>query len=140
MKHYVCLYSDSHTVHHFQDFRDDEQCPVDIPHKNIIWREVVEVHPPHDAKTEQESGTSVEVTDTQYIITHVILPKEVVLPENEEQRQSRTLRQIQSEFFSHDAIPLSMVVFQLYNEVLLLKGLPAIEVDTFKEILQHYAF
>jgi hypothetical protein len=135
---YVCLYADTLTVHHSHDFFDHEVLPIDLPHKNIIWRKLVVVHPPFDHRTEHEAGTTQEVTDTDCIITYVIEPNVPVPPETPEQRQSRTLRVVQAEFFSNEKFLLTTFIFALYNEVLTLKGLPTIEIEEFKKVLQTY--
>jgi len=139
MRHYACLYADTLTIHHFQDFPIHENLPKDIPHKNILWREWVEIHPPFDPKTEEEEGTIQKITETQCITTHLIVPKKPIPVETPEQIQSRTLRLIQSSCFSEDRLPLSMLVLELYNEVRILKGQEPILVDDFKKVLQHYA-
>jgi hypothetical protein len=136
---YVCLYADTLNVHHFQEFREDEVLPTDLPYKNLIWRRVVEVHPPHDPNTEQEQGTSREISETECIYTHLIVQRPPMVPETPEQYQSRTLRAVQDACFSTDKLPLTMVVFDLYNELRLLKGEEPLDLDSFKRRLQYHA-
>jgi hypothetical protein len=136
---YVCLYADTLEVHHFQEFREDEVLPIDLPYKNLIWRRVVEVHPPYDTRTEQERGTSREITETECIYTHLIIPRPPVVPETPEELQSRTMRVIQTACFAGDRLPLSMLVYELTNEIRVLKGEEPLNMDDFKRRLQYHA-
>lgn len=136
---YACLYADTLDIHHFQDFQDHEALPVDLPNKKLIWRRVVEKHIPFDPETEEERGTSLEVTDTECIIHHTIGLRPFPVPETPEQYQSRTLRAIQAACFSTDKLPLTMLVFELFNDVRVLKGEEPLSVDDFKKALQNYA-
>jgi hypothetical protein len=136
MTAYVCLFADTLSIHHFQDFREDEVTPHDLPHKNLLWRRVVEVHSPFDPGAQKEQGTSVEATDSEYIITHLVVPR----PEEDfTPTLSHSLRDVQTEFFASEKLPLTMMVFDLYNEILNLKRLPAASLDDFKKVLQNYA-
>jgi hypothetical protein len=139
MTQYVCLYADTLEVHHYQDFQDHEKLPVDLPHKNLIWRRVVEVHIPFDPETEEESDTSLEVTDSHCFIHHTIGTKIFPEPETPAQHQSRKLRAIQSACFATDRVPQTMLLFELYNTVRTLQGLEPLTLNDFKKELQKYA-
>jgi hypothetical protein len=133
---YACIDAITQEIMFRREFQDHESPPVDLPHKHILWRRIVEIHPYYDVKTQMEEGTTQEITDDgEIIITHLIVPRpQVELGPT----PSRSLRDIQSQFFTDEKLPLTMVIMDLYNEVLALKGLPIISQDDFKKVLQDY--
>lgn len=136
MRSLVCLYRESLAIHHFQDFNERETLPIDLPHKNLIWRTVVRIHPSYNTITERLEGETVEVTDTECIMTSLVVPR---IPETEEEKDGRALRAIQYACFTTERLPLSMLVFELFNEVRVLKGQEPLMIDAFKKELQRYA-